>query len=265
MDHTTPAANPDDEVIGDDSPRLARYVARTETPLDLLALATLWIVLVPPSDFGPSQRAVTFAWVTRIAVSVVYGIDLTIRTALANRRAHYLATHPLMIASVFAPPVRVIFSIRLVRSVFRRGSLRRFLLAATVLVLEGSIIVYLYERHAAGSDIRTLGESVWWSFVTVTTVGYGDYVPVTPQGRITACFVMGIGLLTLAVITAQVSSSFVSQGRTTDTPTPPGEPADANRTLGELNERLARIESLLGQLALAPTARTAGDATDGSP
>ena len=48
--------------------------------------------------------------------------------------------------------------------------------------------------------------------VTVTTVGYGDYFPVTAPGRVTACFIMGIGLLTLAVVTAQVASSFVTQG-----------------------------------------------------
>jgi len=113
---------------------------------------------------------------------------------------------------VVFPPVRVIFSFRLVRSVFRRGHLGRFLVAASVLVLNGAVIVYLFERHAPESSIRTLGESLWWSLVTVTTVGYGDYTPVTAPGRVTACFVMGIGLLTLAVVTAQVASSFVRTG-----------------------------------------------------
>jgi voltage-gated potassium channel len=74
-----------------------------------------------------------------------------------------------------------------------------------------AIIVYLFERHAPRSSIRTLGESLWWSAVTVTTVGYGDFFPVTTPGRITAGLIMGIGLLTLAVVTAQVASSFVTQ------------------------------------------------------
>ena len=114
----------------------------------------------------------------------------------------------------------MIFSIRLVRSVFRRGHLGRFLGAATVLVFNGAVIVYLLERHAPSANIHTLGDALWWSFVTVTTVGYGDFFPVTTGGRITACFVMATGLLTLAVVTAQVASSFVAQGSSRATPAP---------------------------------------------
>jgi len=210
--------------------RLAEYEARTRQPLDLLALATLWLVVVPPGDFGHEVVPIVVAF--RLALSAVYGIDITIRSALAPRHAHYALTHPL-------------FSFRLVRSMFQRGNLGRFLVAAAVLVLNGALIVYLYERHAPHSNIHTLGEALWWSFVTVTTVGYGDYFPVTIAGRITACFIMGTGLLTLAVVTAQVASSFVAQGPSRAKPAPPGEPAQREVTLAELDERLARIERLL--------------------
>ena len=200
----------DDSAVDDPGGRLAAYEARTEKGLDLLALLTLWIVIVPPWDFGHHVDGIV--WTIRIAVSVVYGIDLAIRGVLARRPVRYALAHPVLLVSVVFPPVRVIFSFRLVRSVFRRGHLGRFLVAAAVLVLNGAVIVYLFERHAPESSIRTLGESLWWSLVTVTTVGYGDYSPVTAPGRVTACFVMGIGLLTLAVVTAQVASSFVAQG-----------------------------------------------------
>ena len=59
------------------------------------------------------------------ALSVVYGIDIAIRSALAPRHLHYALTHPLALIAVVIPPVRVIFSIRLVRSMFRRGHLAR--------------------------------------------------------------------------------------------------------------------------------------------
>ncbi|MBV9093931.1 MAG: potassium channel family protein [Streptosporangiaceae bacterium] len=222
--------------------RLAKYEARTREPLDLLALATLWLVVVPPGDFGHNVTGIVVAF--RVALSTVYGVDIGIRSALAPRHLHYALTHPLALVAVLLPPARVIFSLRLVRSLFRRGNLLRFLVAAAVLVAEGAVIVYLFERHAPGSNIHTVGEALWWSFVTVTTVGYGDFYPVTASGRITACFIMAIGLLTLAVITAQVASSFVAQGARRATPAPQ-EAARREVTLAELGERLARIERLL--------------------
>ena len=236
----------------DPTGRLAAYMARTETPLDLLALMTLWIVVVPPPDFGDASD---FAWAVRIGLSVLYGIDMLIRTVLAKRHLHYVRTHWFGLVVVVFPPLRVIFSVRLVTSVFRRGNLVRFLIAASVLVLNGALVVLLFERDATGSNIHTLREAVWWSIVTVTTVGYGDYYPITGGGQVAAAFIMAIGILTLAVVTAQVSSSFVDQAArrraTSPVPTPDTVPtSDAApeidaATVADLTQRLARIEALL--------------------
>ena len=241
----------DDSDVDDPSGRLAAYLSRTQTPLDLLALATLWITVVRPTEFGTSHDARAVALAVRVAVSVVYGIDMAIRGALARRHVRYVLKHPLGVVAVLLPAVRVLFSFRLVRSVFRRGNLRRFLLAASVLVLNGAVIVYLYERHAPKSNIHTLGESLWWSAVTVTTVGYGDFFPVTTAGRVTACFIMGIGLLTLAVVTAQVATSFAAQGFSRAQPGSQPAKATAEITLAQLDLRLARIEELLAATASA--------------
>jgi voltage-gated potassium channel len=247
-----PDANPGKgHDAGDREGRLAAYQARTETILDLFALVMLWFVVVPPWYYGPDVRGIW--WVLRIALSVVYGIDLAIRGVLSGRPVRYALANPVALAAVLFPPVRAIFSFRLVRAMFRRGHLPRFLLAAAVLVLDGAIVVYLYERHAPHSNIHTLGESVWFSVVTVTTVGYGDYTPVTVVGRVTAVLIMLIGLLTLAVVTAQVASSFVVQGpsQTQRRPQPQAAPIDV--TLAELDRRLARIEQLL--TAAAPSSQ----------
>lgn len=260
-----PGSGADDDSAGDDpSGRLAAYEGRTRTPLDLLALATLWIVVVPATDFSTAHDVRAAVLAVQGAVRLVYAIDITIRSVLARRHVHYLLTHPVAIAAVVLPPVRVIFSLRLVRSVFQRGHLSRFLLAATVLVLNGTAIVYLLERHAPGSSIRTVGESLWWSATTVTTVGYGDYVPVTTAGRVTACFIMGIGLLTLAVVTAQVASSFVGQEpRQAQGGGPLAQPVTSGMTLAELDQRLARIEQLL--TATTPPPPRAAGAPDPEP
>lgn len=284
----------DGEAIADDpTGRLGAYLARTETPLDLLALLTLWIVVVPVADFGDNHGLRSFGLTFRLVLSAIYGVDMTIRTVLARRHWHYLRSHPLGLMAVVFPPVRVLFSLRLIRVLFRRGNLARFLLAALFLMLNGALIVWLFEREADGSNIHTLGESVWWSVVTVTTVGYGDYFPVTLPGQVTATFIMFIGIVTVAVITAQVASTFVDQsarrsaagaaaaisgaGETSelvaidaaDGPdqalAPPDDVVEAAVTLDELDARLSRIELLLVSLQAAGGDPAPGGRDPGGP
>ena len=69
-------------------------------------------------------------------------------------------------------------------------------LTALVIIL-GGIAEYLVEHRQPGANITNLGDALWWSVITITTVGYGDYYPVTSAGRIIAVFVMfsGIGIV----------------------------------------------------------------------
>ena len=52
---------------------------------------------------------------------------------------------------------------------------------------------------------------LWWAVQTVTTVGYGDHTPVTVSGRLVAAFVMLVGIGFLTVVTAAITSTFVSR------------------------------------------------------
>jgi voltage-gated potassium channel len=223
--------------------RLARYERHVQMPLDVLALSSLWLVVIPPWDLG---AATVPALVARAGISLVYIVDITVRALLAGRYWSYVRAHPLGVLAALVPPLRVVLSVRLVRSVFQRGHLDRFLVAAALLVVNGALVIYFFERHAPGGNVRNVGDALWWSMVTVTSVGYGDRYPVTVPGRITAVFVMVVGLLTLAVVTAQVASAFLEQGRAADrsgtarrTPSVP--------TAAELDARVARLEGLVGR------------------
>jgi voltage-gated potassium channel len=66
-----------------------------------------------------------------------------------------------------------------------------------LILIFGGIGVYLSEHEHQGANITKLGDAFWWAVETITTVGYGDYYPVTTIGRIIATFVMcsGIGIV----------------------------------------------------------------------
>jgi voltage-gated potassium channel len=86
----------------------------------------------------------------------------------------------------------------------------------------------------------SLGDTLWWAAQTVTTVGYGDVVPETAGGRLIGLFVMVVGVAAVSLITALVTSSFITfqQGRT-------GGELDRHH---ELVESLSRIEQRLDAL-----------------
>jgi voltage-gated potassium channel len=94
-------------------------------------------------------------------------------------------------------------------------------------------------------NFTTLGLGLWWAVQTVTTVGYGDHVPTTTAGRIVATVTMLMGLAFLAVVTAAISSSFVTRA-TEERSKRTGSDAPATKQdVREVNERLDRIEALL--------------------
>jgi voltage-gated potassium channel len=234
------------------SPRLEAYIERTRTPLDLFALCTLWIIAVPVSSIGEGPDATPLGLLLRVSVSLVFAADMAIRAVLAPRSWRYVRSRPLGLLAVILPPVRVVFSLRLITSLFRRGHMERFLAAAALLLANGVIIVYFYERNAPEANITTIGNAIWWAIVTVSTVGYGDMFPVTLGGRFVAAGIMAIGILTLAVITAQVSSSFVDQAaRRRNEVKPPQDPPLELHHLRSLHERLDRIEAGLRSAAEA--------------
>ena len=167
--------------------------------------------------------------------------------------------------AVIFPPVRVLFSLRLITSLFRRGHIERFMAAAGLLLFNGVLIVYFYERDAPGANITTLGSAMWWAVVTVSTVGYGDTYPVTIGGRVVATGIMAIGILALAVITAQVSSSYVDQAarrRAASGSSGAKAPLDAPlqlQHLTALHERLDRIEAQIRDAAAAERSPSTDD------
>ena len=92
-------------------------------------------------------------------------------------------------------------------------------------------------------NFPSIGSGLWWAVQTVTTVGYGDHVPATLSGRVVATLVMLAGIGFLTVITAAITSSFVSRSRFERAPVEVDTPT--REQLRQMDERLQRIEAAL--------------------
>jgi voltage-gated potassium channel len=196
---------------GDDRTRVNAYQRRWRLPLDILALLTFWLIVVPPGVITSNNVLYLFLLSIRLGLSLVYAIDITVRAKLAPHHWYYLQHNLVSVASVFIPFLRVLLSLQLLRLIFQRGNIGRFAFAASVLFLNLTTVVYFYERHAPHGNIKTVGNALWWAIVTLFTVGYGDFYPVTWQGRVSAALLMAVGFAVLATVTAQISSSFIDQ------------------------------------------------------
>jgi voltage-gated potassium channel len=79
------------------------------------------------------------------------------------------------------------------------------LVVATSTVVLGAIGVYALEA-GENKGIQHFGDALWWAVTTVTTVGYGDITPITPEGRLIAVVLMLTGISVIGVFTATVAS-----------------------------------------------------------
>lgn len=112
--------------------------------------------------------------------------------------------------SVFKLLRVLVYVLRLVGNIkeilFTNGFL--YALGSTVVItILGSVGIYIFEKGVSES-IGSYGDALWWSFVTVTTVGYGDISPTTTGGRFIACILMLAGIGFLSMLTSTISTFF---------------------------------------------------------
>lgn len=108
--------------------------------------------------------------------------------------------------------LRAFRSIRhLIHHIFKNraeGTFSAAIIIAFLIVVFSSIAILQVETDP-NSNIKTAGDSLWWAFVTITTVGYGDRYPVTPEGRIIAVILMTVGVGLFGTFTGFVANWFM--------------------------------------------------------
>ena len=124
------------------------------------------------------------------------------------------------------------FTERRLQRAFETGRIVPFLLLSIATLVFGfGVLMWLVDRD----DFPTLGVALWWAVSTVTTVGYGDVVPVQPTGRFVATGLMIVGYASLSLLTGLVAALLVQRQIATSD----------DSSLARVEERLAEVERLL--------------------
>lgn len=238
------------------SPRAIAVRRRFEIPVLVAALAVVPVIFVESTSTSSSvlQAAYWANW----AIWAAFLVEYIAVVSVTERRWAYTKKawlDVLVIVVSFPALPAVLASTRLVRLTRLTRVLRLLRLLRLAAVMSRG-------ARAAGAVFRTRGvgyvavitllvalgiggtfsilegtpilDGLWWSLVTVTTVGYGDMFPITPGGRIAASFLMILGIGLVAYITAAVAAHFVES-----------EDSELAGELRLLHERLDRIEQAL--------------------
>ncbi|MGC8628139.1 MAG: potassium channel family protein [Acidimicrobiales bacterium] len=129
------------------------------------------------------------------------------------------------------------------RAIITHRGFHFVLLAAFLLVLAMAALELASEHGTRGATIHNYSDAPWWALVTVSTVAYGDKVPVAAGGRAIAVVLMFVGIGLMGTITATVASFFAEE--------------TSGRDNRQMQARLDKIETTLAQLfTSAPNAST---------
>ncbi|MFJ6393149.1 potassium channel family protein [Streptomyces sp. NPDC091972] len=213
-------------------PRRARWEHGTEIPLAVASLAFLAAYAVRVLARGLPDAVLDLCLAVTLAAWALFAVDYAVRWRLSGQGLRFVRTHVLDTVVLLLPLLRPLRVVKLYEAVQRRHGRPRLVLHARVIVyaglsalllgFTGALAVYQQEHDVPGATIRTFGDAVWWTCATLSTVGYGDVVPVTSLGRLIAVAVMVVGLALLGAVTGTFASWLLQVFAREDDEGPPG-------------------------------------------
>jgi voltage-gated potassium channel len=218
--------------------------------------------------------------------SIIFLIDFTYRITTAPSASRYffvqfgwadlLASLPfaeLKILRLF----RVFRVIRLMRQIGPRTIARRIirdransalltLLLMGVLVLQyGSLAMLKVEEHANGANITNASDALWYTIVTISTVGYGDKYPITNAGRLIGSFIIIVGVGIFGTFTGYLANAFLAPSKSTDSADATTDADFADATSGASDATSGAPEDATAPAATAEAAEPSVTSTAPSP
>jgi voltage-gated potassium channel len=239
--------------------------------VSLLSVANFIVAWVP----GLDPDAINVLVVINFFLTVIFLADFTYRLVTAPSKGHYFFHNwgwADLLASV--PALRILRLFRIFKAYrllttygagnvlghlkkHRAESVLFIVIFCVMLVIEsGAFLVLMAERSAPAANITTASDAMWWVYVTITTVGYGDHYPVTNMGRIVGIMVMTMGVCLFGTLAGFIANKLLAPQEVTG---PGGKEGTAGAGLAaiqealeeqarqnqELQERLGRIEEQL--------------------
>lgn len=193
----------------------------------LISLGLIVILALPGID--EVTKEIAFALDTLICI-IFLGDFFHGLTKAPNKREYMRWGWIDLLGSIPALPLLRVFRIaRLVRIVriIRRYSLEQLwegvkrdransalwtaVLGTILMLTTASLLIIHLELESLETQFETSGDAIWWSLVTVTTVGYGDLIPTTQGGRFVAVGVMTVGVAMVSVLTSYITSALFLQ------------------------------------------------------
>lgn len=178
---------------------------------------------------GMDQNTIALLSIMNFGMTIIFLLDFLYRFCTASSKSHYfirnwgwadlLACIPqLRVFRIF----RIFKAYRLVNKIGIREIVRHLyenraetalyiLIVSVFLILElGSFFIILAERNSPEANILTATDAIWWTYVTITTVGYGDKYPVTIAGKIVGILVLTTGVGVFATFAGYIANKLLS-------------------------------------------------------
>ena len=228
---------------------LLKYEKATSPTLSSLALVYLFTFSLQSILYQPAETwYIWFTWFGYF-LWLLFAVDLLYRFLLADGKKSFFFQNWLDTITVVIPALRVLRVLRAFTangiiakkggSFFSGGAVASAIVGVVLIGWVGALAVLNAERTVSDSNIKTFGEAIWWMFETLTTVGYGDYTPVTVAGRVVAVSIMLLGISLLGVVSASLAASLLKQKG----------PNAPDVVLDDLRELKLMVQDLQGQLS----------------
>ncbi len=211
-----------------------------EITIAVLAVIAVTIALMDLIGVVSIAESVGLTWLDRIILSI-FTIDYFTRLVISENKKKFIKTNVFDLIAII--PFNSVFRVFRIARVFRvarlarlskmtkilktarifafskkfSGQLKKFIktngfiyiltfTVATVFI--GAVLIFAIEK---GNTIESFSDAIWFSFVTITTVGYGDISPATGLGRLIAAVLMIIGIGFIGMLTGTIATFFLAK------------------------------------------------------